>query len=251
MSQDPALEQYFAEAASWDADRAAMNARSVRVAWRVAFGACLLTGGAVLALVLLMPLKRVEPFVIRVDNSTGVVDVVPAFVGKAEMPEAVTRYFLTHYVTVCERFNFETAESDYEECAAFHAAARNQAWAALWDRTNPASPLNQYKDGSWVRAQVSAVSFFTRANGIEDLAQVRYIKIRRTAASANDQVTHWISTVAYVYGEPSKDPRIRRWNPLGFKIIEFRSEPEVLPTDTPGATHAQTPNPRVPTGVSP
>ncbi len=250
MSQDPALEQYFQEAASWDADRAAMNARSVRIAWRVAVGACVLTAGAILALMLLMPLKRVEPLVTRVDNSTGVVRVAPVSLGKTEMPETVTRYFLTHYVTVCERFNFATAESDYEECAAFHAAARNQAWAALWDRSNPVSPLNQFKDGSWVRAQVSAVSFFTRANGVEDLAQVRYSKIRRTAASANDQVTHWIATVEYVYAEPSRDPSVRRWNPLGFKIIEFRSEPEVLPAETP-AVHAPSPSTPAPTGSSP
>jgi len=238
MSQEPALERYFQEAASWDADRAAMNERSVRTAWRVAIGACVLTVVAVMALMLLMPLKRVEPFVIRVDNSTGIVDVVPVFAGKTELPEVITRYFLTHYVTVCERFSFATAESDYEECAAFHAVARNQAWATLWDRANPASPLNVYKDGSAVRTEVSAVSFFIRANGIEDLAEVRYTKSRRTSASANDQVTHWIATVEYVYGEPSKDPSVRRWNPLGFKIVEFRSEPEVLPAESPTSTHS-------------
>ena len=73
---------------------------------------------------LLMPLKRVEPFVVRVDNATGVVDVVPVYTGNASMPEAITRYLLTHYVTVCERFNFATAESDYEECGSFHTAQR-------------------------------------------------------------------------------------------------------------------------------
>ena len=77
-----------------------------------------------LALMLVMPLKRVEPFVIRVDNSTGVVDVVPVYAGGALMPEVFTRYLLTHYVTVCERFDFATAESDYEECGAFHSAQR-------------------------------------------------------------------------------------------------------------------------------
>ncbi|MGH8241651.1 MAG: VirB8/TrbF family protein, partial [Steroidobacteraceae bacterium] len=148
MSKDAALERYLQEAASWDADRAAMNARSSRIAWRITVSACVLTALAILALVLLTPLKRVEPFVIRVDNATGIVDVVPTFARRAEMPELVTRYFLMHYVTVCERFNFATAESDYEECAAFHAAARNQAWVALWDRANPDSPLNLYKDGS-------------------------------------------------------------------------------------------------------
>ena len=32
----------------------------------------------------------------------------------------------------------------------------------------------------------------------------------------------------YAYAEPAKDPKTRRWNPLGFKIVDFRSEPEVL-----------------------
>ena len=126
MSQDTALAAYFAEAASWDADRAAQNARSARVAWRVATGACVLTAVAIVALMLLMPLKSVEPFVIRVDNTTGIVDVVPVFVGQAPMSEVVTRYLLDHYLTVCERFNFSTAESDYEECSSFHAPGRHQ-----------------------------------------------------------------------------------------------------------------------------
>ena len=58
-------------------------------------------------------------------------DVVPVYVGRAPMPEVVTRYFLDHYVTVCERFNFSTAESDYVECGAFHSAQRNAAWGIL------------------------------------------------------------------------------------------------------------------------
>jgi type IV secretion system protein VirB8 len=239
MTPDPALEAYLKEAASWDADRVLMANRSTRTAWRVAIGACALTGLSLTALVLLMPLKRVDPFVIRVDNTSGVVDVVPTFVGRAEMPDVLTRYLLTHYVTVCERFNFATAESDYEECAAFHSAARNQTWVAHWDRSNPSSPLNVHKDGSSVRAQVSSLSFFKRASGVEDLAQVRYTKSRRTSASANDQVTHWIATVQYVYSDPPTDPRVRRWNPLGFKIIEFRSEAETVPAESPSNAGAQ------------
>lgn len=228
MKADRELESYFAEANAWDADREALRDRSVRTAWRVAVAAAVLLALAVVALVLLMPLKRVEPFLVRVDNATGIVDVVPVFVGGASMPETVTRYFIDHYVTVCERFNFSTAESDYEECSAFHAAARNQAWFAQWDRSNPASPLNVYKDGTTVRAQVSAISFFERASGVGDLAQVRYTKTRRPAGGGHDEVSHWIGTLQYVYAEPSKQPNIRRWNPLGFKIADFRPEPEVI-----------------------
>src|SRR5437588_9464627 len=231
MTAEP-LTSYYREAASWDADRFARATREARRAWQVAGAGwiCAVAGGV--SLMGLMPLKRVEPFVVRVDNSTGVVDVVPVVTAHSGVPEAVTRYLLTHYVTVCERFNFSTAESDYEECGAFHTAQRNQAWYALWNPTNPASPLNVYKDGTSVRAQVTSVSFFQRANGVGDLAQVRYVKAQRAAGRATEEPTHWIATLQYAYADPSSDPRIRGWNPLGFKIVDFKPEPEVLP-DTP------------------
>jgi type IV secretion system protein VirB8 len=229
VSEEP-LDAYFREATSWDAERARQGASSARRAWLVAAAGWLCALLAALALLVLMPLKRVEPFVVRVDSSTGVVDVVPVYDGKAGVAQTVTRYFLTHYVSVCERFNFATAESDYEECGAFHAAQRNQAWYALWNPNNSASPLNVHKDGSSVRAQVTSVSFFKRASGVADLAQVRYVKVRRAAGGGvTEDTTHWIATLQYAYADPSTDPRVRRWNPLGFKVVDFKPEPEVLP----------------------
>jgi type IV secretion system protein VirB8 len=232
MKNDPELKQYFAEAATWDADRQALGRRTVRLALTVAgaaWAAVVLLAGA---LMLLMPLKHVEPFVVRVDNSTGVVDVVPVYAGHASMPEAVTRYLLTHYVMVCERFNYSTAESDYEECGAFHTAQRNQLWYALWNPTNPSSPLNTYKDGSSVRSQVTSVSFFKRASGVGDLAQVRYVKQKRAAGGSSEEATQWIATLQYVYVDPSSEPKVRAWNPLGFKIVDFRPEREALPENS-------------------
>src|SRR5262249_32134219 len=111
MRADRTLAGYLEEAASWDADQRLQSRRTVRLALTVAgagWVAVLVLGTA---LTLLMPLKRVEPFIIRVDNATGVVDVVPVYTGHSGVPEAVTRYLLAHYITVCERFNYATAES--------------------------------------------------------------------------------------------------------------------------------------------
>jgi type IV secretion system protein VirB8 len=232
VSDEP-LAEYFREAASWDADRAAQAKRNSRHAWQAAAAAWVCALAMALCLALLMPLKRVDPFVVRVDSSTGVVDVVPVYAGKAGLEQTVTRYFLAHYISVCERFNFATAESDYEECGAFHAAQRNQTWYALWNPTNPASPLNVHKDGSTVRVQVEAVSFFQRASGVTDLAQVRYLKAERQGSGAAERFTHWIATIQYAYTSPSKDPRLRRWNPLGFKVVELTAEVEAPVASAP------------------
>ena len=243
MNERALLASYLDDVSGWDRDRVREQQRSMRLlSWSAALGwATAIVGGVAVAA--LTPLKTVEPFVVRVDNTTGVVDVVPQYAGGFQVSEAVTRYLLSHYVQVCERFNFPTAESDYEECAALNGPQRNAAWAAAWSRSNPKSPLNVYRDGTTVRAQVKAVSFFERGNGITDLAQVRYLTAKRVAGGAEDQIEHWVATLQYAYVDPPSDPRVRRWNPLGFRIIDFRAEPEVEAapvTAAPAATVAQT-----------
>lgn len=228
MREAPPLERYLEEAASWERDRAAQVRRTARLlSWGAALG-WLAALAACAALAALAPLKRVEPFVVRVDRSTGVIDVVPQYEGGTEVSPLVTRYLLTHFIQVCERFNFATAESDYEECAAFQTPKLNQAWLARWTLSNPASPLNLYKDGTVIRAQVKSVSFLKRASGVEDLAHVRYLTAKRPAGGADEQLSHWVATLQYAYVEPPSDPRTRRWNPLGFRIVDFRPEPEIV-----------------------
>ena len=245
MAVDRALEPYFEEAASWDADRVKQYRRSARLGWTVAGAGWVGVLFCSAALLLLMPLKRVEPFLIRVNSTPGVVDVFPVYEGHEKLPQAVTRYFLTHYVTVCQRFDYATAESDYEECGAFQTGAENAAWYAKWNPTNPASPLNLYKDGTTVRAEVSSVSFLTRADGMSNLAQVRYRTITRPGGGGAATDTDWIATIEYAYVKPSTDPKTREWDPLGFRVVDFQSEREALPY-APRSTHTATTAPSTP-----
>jgi type IV secretion system protein VirB8 len=49
------------------------------------------------------------------------------------------------------------------------------------------------------------------------------------AGAAAEQVSHWIASIRYQYVPPAKDIHQRTLNPLGFRIVEFRSEQEVTP----------------------
>jgi type IV secretion system protein VirB8 len=227
MSEEAMLETYFAEAASWDRDRQQRIERSERRAWWAAAAGWVCAIAAVSTVALLTPLKTVEPYVIRVDRSTGIVDVVPAFAGESAVDESVTRYFLARYIRVCEGFSYATAESDYAECGAFNTSRRNQELYALWQVGNPQSPLNLYKDGSALRVQVSSITFFKR-KAEEGLAQVRFVLAKRRGGGASDQLSQWIATLQYVYGTPSKDALSRQWNPFGLRILDYRREPEVV-----------------------
>lgn len=236
MSVERDLQAYLEEAASWDADRVGVAERAARRARVLALVAALLAAGALLTLMRILPLKSVQPYLIRVDSRTGAVDVVPTYTGGEGASETVTRYLLMHYVTTCERYNAATAEEDYAECGAFHTPKRNQAWALKWAVSNPDSPLNRFKDGSSVHGEVQSVSFFERATGTKDLAQVRYRLVRRNGSGIDEATTHWIATVQYAYVAPSQDPKVRQWNPLGFRVVEFQPEPETAEPATRVAT---------------
>ncbi|MEJ1961784.1 MAG: VirB8/TrbF family protein [Gammaproteobacteria bacterium] len=77
MTREPELKAYFEEAASWDADRAAIARRRACVAWWVAGTASVCALLSVSTLFVVMPLKTTEPFLVRVDSRTGIIDSVP------------------------------------------------------------------------------------------------------------------------------------------------------------------------------
>jgi type IV secretion system protein VirB8 len=236
-------ESYFAEAARWEFDRAASLNRSARRAWIVAATGCGTTLLAIAAILFLMPLKRVDPFVVRVDSSTGIVDVVPGYAGTEELPEAVVRYLVTQYVMVRERFVPAIAEADYDQVGAYHTAAMNQAWAAKWARTNPESPLNRYADGSNVHAQVQSVSFLKHIRGGPDLIQVRFLSALKRNGAGTEERTHFVATLQASYGPPSSDVRLRALNPLGFKVLEYRREAEAVEPETTAPSNGPLPAP--------
>jgi type IV secretion system protein VirB8 len=69
------------------------------------------------------------------------------------------------------------------------------------------------------------------------LAQVRYLK-GRSLPGAAEQLTHWIATIEYAWVAPSTDPKSRQWNPLGWRVTDFHTEPESLAdTTTVAAPH--------------
>ncbi len=224
--KDASLKDYLAQAQSWELDRAQQADRSKRLAWAIAGAATILALVEAIALASLTPLKQVTPFVVRVDNSTGLIDVVPTYTGTQDPGELVTRTLLNTYVIARERYFYGTAEPDFEQVAAMHPPAMNQDWAARWNKANPQSPLNLYKDGTTVRVQVRSISFLKMASQ-KVAAQVRFTRYTRPGGTGDEQAAHWVATIDYAYTAPSRDEKLRSLNPLGFKVIEYHREPEV------------------------
>ncbi|MDP9606112.1 VirB8/TrbF family protein [Variovorax sp. NFACC27] len=227
MRRDAAPESYLLEAQSWELDRARRAEHSAKVAWIVASVSIVIAVLAAAAVAGLTPLKQPVPVLIRVDSSSGIVDIVPTYEGTADIEQLVTRNLLQNYVIARERYFYGTAEADYELVAAQNSPRLNQEWASLWATDNPASPLNAYKDGTSIRTQVRSITFLKLDSGKDRLAQVRFTRSTRAGGNGEEQASHWVSTIDFAYVRPSKDDKTRSLNPLGFRVVEYRREPEV------------------------
>jgi type IV secretion system protein VirB8 len=217
---------YYEEAQHWMRDERLKDRRRARAMVLLAASAVGVAGLMAAVLVVAMPLKRTEPYVVRVDASSGVVDIVPRYVGQVDLPEAVLRHLLAEYVMRRERYIAALAEADYEETGAFHTASMNEAWFHQWARSNPESPLNRYADGSRVTVQIRSIAFLKRDEGV-DIAQVRFRRAILSAPGAQERIDDWVATISSAFSRPSDDLKLRTANPLGFKVVEYRREPEV------------------------
>src|SRR3546814_1944958 len=105
------LKRYFQEARSWDQDRVRSALRPTRIAWTVAAVTSVLAAATIFAVSALAPLKTVVPYVIRINQTTGAVD-VPTELTQRPMryDEAVIKYFIAQYVRVLESWKQEAGE---------------------------------------------------------------------------------------------------------------------------------------------
>ena len=163
--------------------------RTTRLAWRVA-GVSLATAcAAILAVSFLTPLKTVVPVVIRVDNSTGMVDIVTTLKDTVSTyDEAVNKYFIAKYVTARESYSPATRNFLYRTVGLMSASAQAQLYGE-WYRQ---SPLVVYGDLASAAIEIKNISFVDK-----NLALVRFSKT--VSRGTEKSVTHWAATMSFQY----------------------------------------------------
>lgn len=229
-SEKSDLQAYFNEAKSWETSRVKELLDSRKTAWRVAGVAAVLAIIAVGAVAGLTPLKEVSPYVIRVDNSTGVVDVVEALTdGKTNYEEAVNKYFTQWYVRYREGYSKDLAEEYYYNVGLMSNSIEQQKYYQAFNPKNPQSPLNVYGPYAKVKIRIKGTSFIS-----PHVALVRYVKEVERGLD-KPQATHWAATITFKYTKAPMSERDREVSPLGFQVTEYRNDPDAVIPEANGS----------------
>ncbi|HWU61476.1 MAG TPA: type IV secretion system protein [Ensifer sp.] len=227
----------FVAASSWEVDRAAMLERSERRAWRVAMGASLVTVVALAAILTLLPLKRVVPYVYAVDRQTGQMTLMDAAGQRAVVSnqDLLDKHFANAYVLARESYDWRILQTDFDDTVAFSSPQVGRDYVARFD--GPRAITKVW--GPNTERRVTVTSIQLAPDAVSKKVVVRYtVEQRDLQTNTSQPLEHYIATLAYEYHpeRSGKEQDLIR-NPLGYTVTMFRADPEIggVPGVAPGA----------------
>jgi type IV secretion system protein VirB8 len=213
---------YFKQASDWDKDRierAEGKTRMAIIGFAVVASLAVIEG---VALAGLIPLKEKEPFLVRVDSSTGIVDqVVRLKDAKVTYDEVMTKFFLRRVVTLRETYTRSQLQTNYDQSMLFTAPSARPQLKAAYSFDNPNGPYKRYGETGIGTVQIVNVSFVSK-----NVAQVRYVRTDRKSGA--ESTTRWVATVEFRYVAAPAGEDARGVNPLGFQVTNYRNDPEAV-----------------------
>ncbi|WP_297881599.1 virB8 family protein [uncultured Campylobacter sp.] len=216
-----------ASAISYEASIRYLVEKSNRRAWTVAFIFAAIAIIAVVAVIMLTPLKTVEPYVIRVDNA-GMVDIITTV--KTEdltQNEALDKYFISQYVKAREGYYYNILNQDYLLVQMLSTPEIAELYRKIYE--GKSARQEALKNDNEVSIDIKSVVLGESAGA--KTATIRFdATTRKTGAQPQILGTAAkIVTLSYDYypdNPQSEEERLK--NPLGFKVTAYRIDDEII-----------------------
>ncbi|MDY5888138.1 MAG: type IV secretion system protein [Campylobacter sp.] len=191
----------------------------------VAFFSVIVALASVLAVSFLTPLKTVEPYVIRVDNVTGMVDILTTLnEEKITSNEALDKHFITQYVKAREGYYYDMLNKDYVLVQLLSSPEVASDYRLIYEGENARDA--ELKNNYQIDPQILSI-VLNNSNGVK-IATTR-LKLKIFNKSTQGIVEKIIVvTLSYDYFLESIREQDRLDNPLGFKVLNYRVDEEIV-----------------------
>lgn len=223
---ETALRSYFQQGDVWEQEIIKRAKRSARIAWFFSLLFATIAALSLLAVVLLIPLKSFEPYIVTVDKTTGYIEVKTGLTRPANLTEqqAVTQANVVRYIRAREGYDPYAIEENFGIAALLSTGEAARELQALYSAANAQNPTRVYGRTKRVLVDIKSVSFPNASTAI-----IRFSTNERS--DTDSIVRHWISVVRFRYTDTPERNEWRFENPLGFQVYSYRRDQETV---TPG-----------------
>lgn len=198
---------------------------STQRAWIVAFFSVIVALASVLAVSFLTPLKTVEPYVIRVDNVTGMVDILTTLnEEKITSNEALDKHFITQYVKAREGYYYDMLNKDYVLVQLLSSPEVASDYRLIYEGENARDV--ELKNNYQIDPQILSV-VLNNSNGVKIATTRLKLKIfNKSTQGIAEKII--VVTLSYDYFLEAIREQDRLDNPLGFKVLNYRVDEEIV-----------------------
>lgn len=217
------LRTYYQSGDIWEQEIVKKAKRSRTLAWLVTLTFAGITLLSLLALVMLVPLKSFEPYIVEVDRNTGYLEVKSGLTRPANLTEqqAITQANIVRYIRSREGYDPYAIEQNFEIAALLSTGNAARELQDLYSAANAKNPAKVYGKTKRVTVEIASVTFPNSSTGI--------VRFATTEVSDTDAVTrHWIAVVRYRYTDTPATNEWRFENPLGFQVYDYRRDQETV-----------------------
>lgn len=183
---------------------------------------------SVLAVIQVTSSKNIEPFVIEIEDKTGITNVIrPLLKEQFAYDEALRRYFITKYINARETYDPGSYRHNYNNVVRLLSAS--DVYTKFRRSVSPDAPGSPLRFGpKGVReVKIKSISELKAAPGQAGFVyQVRFA--RTDIGGTYDAVKHLVATINFDFVDMSLTTDERAINPLGFQVTGYRLDEENL-----------------------
>ncbi|EAJ1350844.1 type IV secretion system protein [Campylobacter coli] len=218
------MKNEFNTAIDYEASFRYLIDKSNKRAWLIAFVSIFIAIISIVAVVLLTPLKTIEPYVIRVDNTTGMVDILTMLDEKEiSSNEALDKYFISQYVKAREGYYYELLNQDYLLTQLMSSEKVANEYRAWYEGENARDQI--LKNSNEVNVQILSI-VLGNSNGVKT-STIRAKIITKNLNTRGLSESTKVITLSYDYILAKASEENRILNPLGFKVTNYRIDEEI------------------------
>ncbi|EOH1917595.1 virB8 family protein [Campylobacter coli] len=218
------MKNEFNTAIDYEASFRYLIEKSNKRAWLIAFVSIFIAIISIVAVVLLTPLKTIEPYVIRVDNTTGMVDILTMLDEKEiSSNEALDKYFISQYVKAREGYYYELLNQDYLLTQLMSSEKVANEYRAWYEGENARDQI--LKNSNEVNVQILSI-VLGNSNGVKT-STIRAKIITKNLNTRGLSESTKVITLSYDYILAKASEENRILNPLGFKVTNYRIDEEI------------------------
>lgn len=219
--------KYFAEAATFDESELEKAESLVRKLWYALFGSGVVIALVIVLVIVVLSMRDVFPFLIT-QHKDGTMEVTDLIANPQKTyDDALNEYWVRLYVANRENWNYSQAQALFDTTQLLNTPAQQNAYRNESQPQNAESKSKKYGQ-NWdvmVRENSPPVRVdYKKETGVH-IMTYRWSRVVTSRVDNRPPLTvNLVSTVTFRYDGVPATAAVRKVNPLGFQVVDYRSD---------------------------